>query len=183
VDQQFRVSEGASIIVGNKLFRGPCVLPDEVAEHLTGTKAGRSGKSSLEDHVLNGYIIPVGTQFDLGLLQPGVRREDQPVLPTDANKDPSAPTGPDKLVESFGGRAITPGESEINFPGGNSATVTNGEGGSGFNLTDEQLEGLDLDTLNSMVIERLPEDERGSFDAYETLEEARAALQADLVRQ
>jgi hypothetical protein len=49
----------------------------------------------------------------------------------------------------------------------------------GWNFSDDAVEGKSLDELNVMIVERLPADERESFEAYETEAEAKAHLQQD----
>jgi hypothetical protein len=203
MSQQFAVSQGASVIVGTKFFRGPCMLPDQVVEYLRSKKAGNSNHTALEDHIRSGFVVPVGAtaHVDSDLLQPGVRRSEQPVLRSDNDSDPRRAT-PETLTVSTGegglGASMRPapnrqpvtepvgpqgGAEDINFPGDDDgpAELTNGVAGSRFNMTDEQLEGKSIDELNAAIIERTPMDERAAFKKYEDSDAARAHLQQDLV--
>jgi len=219
--QQFKVLFGASLEFNKKLYRGPCILPNDVAEALNSKMAGRSGKSCLSDAIQNGFVIPMDSvqHHDGDILNVGVRQSETPFIKGDTNTDPKASTPKDLLVSTTPGSPtplpMTPPEQQNAVSSGETlggpvipepetiesegekvagqgqsteqdadpaaAVVTNGVDGSGWNLQDEQLEGRDLDNLNVMIVERLPADEAGAFVPYETVEEARAHLQADLV--
>lgn len=200
MSQQFAVNQGASIVIGTTFYRGPCALPDEAVEHLRSSVAGKGPHSVLEDHIRNGFVIPIGASahIDRDLIQPGVRSSEQPALRTDNDRDPRKAT-PDSLTVSTGEGSIdtstqaaspqsgasSPEQGsgeDIGFPGDRSAPeVTSGLAGKGWTMSDEQVEGLTIDELNTAIIERLPMDERSEFKLFEDEDAARAFLQQDLV--
>jgi hypothetical protein len=150
MSQQFRVKDGASVMIKSTFFRGPCLLPAQAAEWLSKNMAGRSGKTSMEDAIANGFIEPVGsvTHLDADLLNPGVRNSEIPPLKMDADNGKPTPdsltvttseggvksgmstgaTGPDVVSqgESFGPASepaeAVPSSDEWNFQASHSMT-------------------------------------------------------------
>lgn len=195
--QKFRVVERASVhvpagVVGvhEALIKGPCFLPNNVVEYLSSKKAGRSGKTILEDHIKNGYIEPDGayTHIDADRIEAGVHAGETPPLRADPSKDNKQST-PNSLLVQDGGSGIssrsTPAGSPADQGGiqqipGQPQNLGQVPADLTFNLTDEQLEGKDIDELNAMIIERIPQDERASFNLYHDIAEAKAHLRGEL---